>query len=402
VAVRIDRVEREFILDAAAEGRLYARIQAAGRTIPCRILASASDRLSLAPAEGAAPRLTVRQRVSVYFDFRGQGVAFESLVLASAPAAIELSLPEAMYRSLSRRWPRVPPPHGLSVEFLLPDADLKLDCPQTDEWAEVELPELREGLDSRNLSVLVESFKAKASTLASEGRVVMYKDRGPADIAEDMAARLGRVLFVPSTLTGLPLADPYPSGRIVTRDMAEDYEGPTALAGGSRLSAYLAQRAAMGLSSGIWCPVVYYRYAVGVVILANGPDRPRALDFAAVDLAWEFSRILAFFLRRHGYFAAQGDGEGSRGGSIVDASAVGLLVVLPADGPRLTLGASIRLRLKVAERSIVCVARVARRYEEGGTHYYGLAFQDLTAVDMAELAQSLYGAPEAVPQGVGG
>lgn len=386
MAVRIDRVEREFILSAAAESRLDARIQAAGRTISCRILASTKDKLSLAPTSGRVPRLSPRQHVSVYFDFRGQGVAFESIVLGTANE-IELGFPEAMYRSLSRRWPRVPPPHGLSVEFFLPDADLKLDCPESEEWVEVELPELREGLDSRNLAVLVGSFKTKASVLASEGRVVMYKDRGPADMAEDMVARLGRVLFVPSTLSGLPLADPYPSGRIVTRDMAEDFEGPASLAGGSRLAAYLAQRAAEGLSSAIWCPVIYYRYTVGVVILSNGPDRPRALDFAAVDLAWEFSRVLAWFLRRHDYFPAQGSGDAVREGSIVDATPAGLLVVLPRDGPRFNLGASLRLRLGVEGRSIPCVARVARRYEERGTRYFGLAFQNLSAGDMAEVAR---------------
>jgi len=401
VAVRIDRVEKEFILSAAAESRQDVRVQAAGRTIACRILSSANDRLSLSPSSAAVPRLSPRQRVSVYFDFRGQGVAFETIVYATSPS-IELGFPEAMYRSLSRRWPRVPPPRGLNVEFLLPDADLKLDCPESEEWIEVELPELREGLDSSNLVSLIESFKSKASSLASEGRVVMYKDRGPADLAEDLAARLGRVLFVPSTLSGLPLADPYPSGRIVTRDMAEDFEGLASLASGSRLSAYLSQRAAAGLSSAIWCPVLYYHYTVGVVILSNGPDRPRALDFAAVDLAWEFSRVLAWFLRRHDYFSAQGAGEAVREGSIVDATPAGILVVLPHDGPRFNLGASLRLRLGVEGRSIPCVARVARRYEERGARYFGLAFQNLAADDMAEVARALYGAAEAVPQGKGG
>ncbi|HTX73278.1 MAG TPA: PilZ domain-containing protein [Rectinemataceae bacterium] len=402
MAVRIDRVEREFILTAASEARIEARIQAAGRTIPCRMVSSRQDVLSLAPQAGATVRLSPRQRVSVYFDFRGQGVAFESLVLSSASEAIELGFPESMYRSLSRRWPRVPPPQGLGVDLLLPDADLKLDCPESDEWMEVELPELREGLDSRNLNLLVESFKGKASALASEGRVIMYKERGPADIAEDMVAKLGRVLYVPSTLSALPLADPYPSGRIITRDMAEDYEGPSAMAGGSRLAAYLAQRASSGVNSSIWCPVVYYRYTVGVVILSNGPERPRALDFAAVDLAWEFSRVLAWFLKRHGYFAAQGSGDAARAGSIADATPAGLLVVLPPDGPRFNLGASIRLRLSFAGKTIVCVARVARRYDEAGSRYFGLAFQDLAAPDMAELARNLYGSPEAVPAGKGG
>jgi hypothetical protein len=78
-------------------------------------------------------------------------------------------------------------PKGLSVELLLPDTNRSLDFPKSGSWCDVELPELREGLDPTDLKTLVGSFKDKASKIASEGRVVMYKDRGPGDIAEEMA-----------------------------------------------------------------------------------------------------------------------------------------------------------------------------------------------------------------------
>jgi hypothetical protein len=396
VAVRIDRVEREFILGTAAETKTEARLRAAGRSLKCRVVAADGGKVGFA-AEGTTAPFSLRELVSVCFDFRGQAVAFDAPVIRSASGMVELGIPESMYRSLSRRWARVCRPKSLSVDFLLQDIELSLDCPESEEWADVELPELRAGLDPSNLSALVDSFKAKASAIASEGRVSMYKERGPADIAEEMAARIGRILYVPSTLGPLPQSDPYPAGRIVTREMAEDFEGASSVAQGSKLSAYLRARAVAGLSSGLWCPVVYYHYAVGVVHIANGPDRPRALDFGAVDLAWEFSRILAWFLKRHGYFAQSATGAAPKRGSIVDASPSGLLAALPVGGPKIEQGSVIRLRLGLKHKNIVCSGKVARRYDEGGMSFCGIAFMDISAQDMATLSLDLYGEEEDLP-----
>jgi hypothetical protein len=393
VAVRIDRIEREFILGAAAESKTEARLRAAGRSLKCRVIAAGDGSVGFATG-GTAPLFSPRELVSVCFDFRGQAVAFDAAVIKSSSGIVELRLPESMYRSLSRRWARVSLPKNLSVDFLLPDSELSLDCPESEEWVDVELPELREGLDSSNLRALIDSFKAKAAAMASEGRVIMYKDRGPADIAEEMAARIGRVLYVPSALGELPQSDPYPAGRIVTREMAEDFEGAATMAQGSKLSAYLRGRAAEGLSSGLWCPVIYYRYAVGIVHIANGPDRPRALDFSAVDLAWEFSRLLAWFLKRHGYFAESAGGSAPKRGSIIDASPSGLLAALPLGGPKIEQGSVIRLRLILKDTSIVCSGKVARRYSDAGMSFCGIAFMDLSAQDIATLSLGLYGEEE--------
>jgi hypothetical protein len=400
VAVKIDRVEREFILGAAAETKTEARLRAAGRSLKCRVVAAEGGRVGFATV-GTAPAFSPRELVSVCFDFRGQAVAFDAPVIKSASGLVELGIPESMYRSLSRRWARVSRPKDLSVDFLLQDTELSLDCPESEEWVDVELPELRAGLDSSNLSALVDSFKAKASAIASEGRVVMYKDRGPSDIAEEMAARIGRILYAPSTLAALPQSDPYAAGRIITREMAEDFEGAATVAMGSKLSAYLRGRAAEGLKSGIWCPVVYYHYAVGIVHIANGPDRPRALDFGAVDLAWEFSRILAWFLKRHGYFAQSATGAAPKRGSVIDASPSGLLAVLPVGGPKIEQGSVIRLRLGLKDKKIVCSGKVARRYDEGGMSFCGIAFMDLSAQDMAALSLGLYGEEEDLAAGGG-
>ena len=404
MAVSIDRVEREFILVSAAQAKIEARLRAAGRSLKCLVSAAGDESVSFSTAS-VPPHFAPRELVSVCFDFRGQAVAFDAPVIKSTSNGLVLGLPESMYRSLSRRWTRVRPPKDLTVDFLLADSNLRLDCPESDEWVDVELPELREGLDSRDLAALVDSFKAKAQSMASEGRVVMYKDKGPSDVAEEMAARMGRILYVPSTLGALPFTDPYSSGRIVTRGMAEDYEAsaipsssPTE-ASDSRLSLYLRGRAVKGLCSALWCPVVYYKYTVGMVLMSNDASRSSPLDLGAVDLAWEFSRVLAWFLKRHGYFASSNsESEIARSaphrGGIVDASPSGLLAELPVGGPSIDQGAVIHLRLGLRGRGIVCSGKIARRYNEGGMSFCGIAFIDLSTQDRAFLSRELYGDAE--------
>jgi hypothetical protein len=408
MAVRIDRVEREFILGVASEAKLEARVQAPGASLSCRLDGADRHRLRLRPSRGRIPFIPRRERVSVYFDFRGQGMAFESPVLGSVEGSIDLELPEAMYRDLSRRWPRVKEPKNLQAQFLIPGDELRLECPESDEWGEIRPPEAGDGLEHGDFPSLVESFKVRSRSLASEGRVVLYREKFPADLAERYASRLGRVLFVPSTLSGLPIADPYPEGRLVTRNMVEDIEGPSSWTGSGRFDLYLARRAKEGLNSAIWCPVLYCRYTVGMVLVSNGPDRPRALDLDSVDLSWAFARNLAWFLRRHGYFAATRSGEAPSGDAlgaeapavparVIDASPSGILAALPQRGPRVKPGFSLGLRLRLGDEDLLCEARVARGFEDSESRFYGLTLGGLPAAHVASMTRGLYGDAGAIP-----
>ncbi|HRY55554.1 MAG TPA: PilZ domain-containing protein [Spirochaetia bacterium] len=394
MAVRIEMVEREFILGSAAETGLPARLQASGRTLSCRLMKVAKEGILLATAAGPAG-FHPREKVSVFFDFRGQTVVFDSRVLKSGPSTVELDPPEAMYRSLQRRWPRVPNPRGISVDLMLPGAGLELDCPESREWVEVERPEAYPGLDTESLAKLVDSFKALASAIADEGRVVMYKGRGPADYAEEMAARLGKALFLPSLSGPLPEEDPYEPKRLVTRELAEDYEGPSASAADSLLASCLAEKAAEGQRSLLWCPVSYYRYTVGMVMLCSGS---RELGYEALDLAWDFSRLLAWFLKRHRYFAAMEEARSKGASAVVDASPAGLLVRLPAEGPGAKIGTTLKLALSHGGKNLVCDARIARCYDEGHARYYGIAFRELPLEESSALAAELYGGPTGLPE----
>jgi hypothetical protein len=388
MAARIEKVEKEFILMAAAESALPVLIQAAGRSLSCRLSGADQSLLRFSPSKEESSPFRAWETVSARFDFRGQPMAFTTKVRRSGQGLLELASPEIMYRDLLRRWPRVQAPRGFSARLLLPGFGLSLSCPESREYAEVEEPEANFGAPS--LAALAEEFRRRAAELSDEYRVIMFKDgRGPADAAEGIASALGRVVFVPSTASGLPIVDPYPEGRLVTQSDLEDFEGPLSLAGDSALGGYLASRAHRGLIAALWCPILYYRYVIGLVYLGSSTLRP--FDLRAVDFAYGFSRSLAWSLKRYGYFEATAPQSDLCPASLIDLSPSGLLLSLGRGMPVLKPSATLDLVLEspLGEKSLK--ARVARHFSAGKEAFYGLAFEALPESEASELANGLYG-----------
>lgn len=403
MASRIDRVEKEFILVSASESATPARVQAQGRTLPCNFATANKDLIRLSFRNSEASILKAWETVSVYFDFRGQGFVFESTVRKAAPASLELSFPESMYRGLSRRWPRVAPPRDLSVEIVLPDGGLKLACPVSREYVEVDLPASRGGLRTESLASLVESFRAKAEDMCDENRVVMFKEgKGPGDFAEELVAVMGRSLFVPSFLSGLPLVDPYPDGRVILKDEIENFDDDISIERSGKLRDFLEARGREGWAAGLWCPVRYYRYTVGVVSMLGRAGSRKPFDFRALDFAWDFSSLLAWFLKRHGYYDNGRMEPTPRKGAVVDASPTGFLVGLGAGQPRFRPGTLVDLRVHFSGGERVCRGRVARRFDKDGRSYYGLALEGLDDDAALLFSRDLYGDAASTIAGLGG
>jgi len=415
VASRIERIEREFIIGSASEAGTMARIHGSGHTFHCRLERPTKELVRFASKVPEDFSLRPYEVVSVYFDFQGQSMAFVARVKRSSRGLLEIDWPDAMHRSLSRRWPRIAFPRGLGLSIILPDAALDLHCPICREYYSVETPAIESSNLGDSLDALVKRFREKASTMAADCRVSMFKEGcSPRDPAEELAARSGRVVYVPSARSGLPIADPYPESRIVTRKDLEDLEGVVSLAGASRFGAYLAKRAEDGLVSALWCPISFYRYCIGVVHLENRLTHPKVLDFSAVDLAFEFARRLAFFLKRNGYYkpakariASEPKSEAvvtidGSPVSILDASPSGARVSLRPEDPVLKQGSRIELSISHKGGSLLANARVARRGDMDGNPFYGLAFEGLGPEAEEILALGLYGETGEALLGQGG
>ena len=387
-------IEREFILNQVMRGGLEVLLFATGKSVSTRLRQFDKTSMVLETKPADAARYRAWETVSVYLHYQGQRLTFPSKVRKVEGGKILLDLPERMLKAPQRRAVRVPPPRGLKLEFFLQNERVRIDCPEAQEYFDIEMPETREGFDVSSMNALLESFKAKADILYSKCGVVMFnKGRKPETIEERMIAQLGRVLLVTSTMSPLPAADPYPEGRIVTQTMSDAFEGPSIFLEGSDLERSRTAKAKNGVVSELFCPILYYQYVLGYIYVMNDSTRRSCLDFRAVDFAWEFARILAYNLKSHRYFTAAGhfDPDPYEPG-VLDLSVGGCLLHLPRASfkVKLKLGAVIDLRISTGERKLSFKGRVARRTEDKENEYYGVAFINPEQESVDALKSALY------------
>ncbi len=393
---RVSIVETEFILRSAMESRLPLRLLGAGKSVRALVREVRKDALVLDAPVLEKRRLNPWENLCAYFNFRGKDMTFSSKVLRQEGGRISLAYPDRILRSPARKHPRIPSPRDFSLEITLENEKLRLNYPQCGEYSDVSLPDLREGFDTSSLHSLLDSFRARSSGMASECRAVLFKERKPEAIEEALLAHYGRTLFIPSTGSPLPSVDPYPESRIITASMAREFEGPASAREGSRFDRALAEKPGKGINAEVWCPIQYFQYVVGYVYLANRGDRAVAMDFSVVDCAWEFSRILAYYLKVQNYFKPEGEAKSrSHNAAIVDLSASGCLLSIPKTtmAMRIKNGSMLEMRLSYPEGSLHTRGRVVRRYDEKEGAYYGVSFLDIPLEEMRVFFPKLYELP---------
>lgn len=396
MAEKVSLVESEFILRETQQLKIPVRLHGAGKTLTSRVQEIRKDSVVMDSGGAETRRFSPWETLSAYFDFRGKDMTFTARVLRQDGLSLSLEYPERLLRSPMRKHPRVPCPKGFSLEIMLENEKVRLNYPQCGEYCDVSLPDLHQGLDVSTLSSLIESFRARSGDMASECRVVIFKDREPSGIEEKALAHFGKTLFIPSTKSPLPSADPYPEPRIITAEMMSDFEGPDALMEGSHFELAMVSKIGRAVNAEVWCPIQYYQYVVGYVYLANAADRPRSMDFSVVDCAWEFSRILAYYLKTCNYFKPEEDSAPvTHAAGVVDLSASGCLLSIPqtAMAMRIKTGSMLDLRLIHPDGSFATRGRVVRRYDDKDGAFYGVLFLDFKTDDMRALYPKIYELP---------
>jgi len=396
MAENVNLVETEFILREAQQHNIPIRLHGAGKTISARIVDIKRDSIFFSLQEAEKKNIGAWETLSAYFDFRGTDMTFSSKTVRFDRGQLVLAYPEHLLRSPARKHPRVPCPKGFSLEIMLENEKVHLNYPQCGEYSDVSLPDLREGFDITSMNTLVESFRARLSGMATESKVVLFKERAPETIEEILLAHFGKTLFIPSTKSALPSEDPYPEPRIITAAMVSEYEGASAIMEGSRFERALVSKIGRAVNAEVWCPIQYFQYVVGYVYLANKADRPISMDFSVVDYAWEFSRILAYYLKTQNYFKPNQKSEPiTHAAAIVDLSASGCLLSIPKTtlSMRIKTGSLLDMNIKHPEGVLSSKGRVVRRFDDKEGAYYGVSFLDLEEKDLLVLYPEIYEIP---------
>ncbi len=394
----VSLIEKEFLLKTVCQNALPVHFHGLSTSATGHIEGSDRETMTVSLVDPVDDgHFALFEHVTGYFDCHGTTYAFDTTVRTLKKREMSIDLPTKLLRSLQRTYVRVRKPRDVRVRFHLANEDIKLDYPICQEYVSVDQARGSESLSAKGIQELILRFKESVAPKSSENTIVMFRTRSPEQYEETLISKTGRVLFVPSTTSGLPKNDPYAEGRIITEKIEEQYEDPDYFVTGSRFERLLAEKNARGVTSEIWCPIVYYQYVVGYIYLANrGPDA-LSFDINMVDYLWDFSRVLAFSLKQSGYFQCEVQGSRAVGhrAEILDMSPGGMLISIPRDEIRTPIkeGSVFSVQISLGGKSVDCAAKVLRRFADEDTVSYGTTFIDLSPQDVISLYEFLYRRP---------
>jgi len=338
---------------------------------------------------------SICEHITGYFDCHGHTYAFESTIRDIKEHQLKIDPPVRLLRSLQRKFVRVRKPRDMSISIHLPNEEIRLGYPICPEYVSVEELLQSEDYDGLQLAEIIGAFRGNLSKICSCNTIIMFRTKKPEMYEETLITETGKVLFIPSTSSELPKNDPYPEGRIVTASIEEQFEDPNYFVEGSKYEKLLNKKKSVGISSEIWCPIVYYQYVVGYIYVAQHNDE--SFDISMVDRLWDFSRILAYQLKTSGYFAKEEirSEPVKHKPAIMDMSPGGMLVSLPEGDIRNPVkeGSVFATEISFEGKTVKCTARVIRRYVEKDSVSYGTTFLDLRPQDIMNLYEFLYHAP---------
>ena len=158
---------------------------------------------------------------------------------------------------------------------------------------------------------------------------------------------------------------------------------------------YLRDKRSKGVLSELLCPVIFQEYVIGYVHLRNTDQNLPPFDLDLVDLMGQFAKILAYSLRRNGYFKDAPKNEKKYGANIIDISASGALFSSDQTGlaQSLVVGSEIDLELKAGNRSVTMAGKIVRRFSDASSHFFGVDFRDMKAEDLRFIFELLDGDP---------
>lgn len=392
----VAQIEKEFLLKTLIQNKQIVRFH--GFTTTGTGIITVMDRLTITVALTETfddSSFSICEHITGYFDYHGTTYAFDTTVRETNLKHMKIDPPAKLLRSLQREYVRIRKPKNIQVQFYLANEEIRLNYPVCPEYISVDDIQPTSYFSGKKITDMIAAFKEKVADKCKSNTILMFRNKKPETFEEELISKTGKVLFIPSTSSCLPKNDPYPEGRIITEQIEESFESADFFIAGSQFEKMLKEKKSRNITSEIWCPIVYYQYVVGYIYLVNSGTE--SFDVSMVDFIWDFSRALAFELKRSGYFA----GEIQTGSpihhkaAILDMSPGGMLISLPESEIRTPIreGSIFAVDISLNKNEVHCSAKVARRFEENGAVSYGTTFINLSPENLINLFEFLYRRP---------
>lgn len=394
---KVNRIEREFVLKSLAEKRIPATARWAADRVEVLVKEITEKAVVVEPQR--AIKWRAGDPVEVFFVFQNNNHTFSSRILEVEAGRCRIAMPGSLYKSLQRQFDRVRSPEGFNVSFRLAGAgSIELVFPVSGASpanTPQPQPQPDRAFDPAAIKELVEQFNEKARAEASEGRIVMMRNRAATSYEELIMQATGKALWVPSTDEDFPNRSPVPEPRVLTKADIVKYERSCGTDAGlilSRIADILYRKRREGIESELCWPLFHQRYFVGYLHLLTRAGVPR-IGSALVEWVGQFGVILGYSLEHSGYYKDEGVHARPYQAEPVDLSASGLLFAHPDKElyKKLLVHSDIQVGLRARTRRMTVGARVIRKLMDRDRVYVALRFLEISPEDFRYLYETLYG-----------
>lgn len=394
MAQEIKRIEKEFIFKTLADKNAPISVHLGSKRYSGRLQGFSGQRVSIS-VDSAFPR-KAPESVTIYFSFRGTSMTATCSVFNLNPEGLVINLPEKVFRDLSRSFERVQPEGEIGVSLLLDGVTYKLDLPSSESFYDpTSVPALDNKFDPTRIAQLLQGFREKVGELASENKIVMFRERKHANILERLISTSGKILILPlDQLRAFTNENPKQRAFLNTHeDLIRIFReiGMDPMAGMNTIQVFSQKRRASGIWHELYCPVLYKEYVVGYLQLIRSEAQKEPFSASAVAFVLQFSRLLSYSLQRNGYFKEAAVRQQFDKAELVDISGSGILFSYPLNGPSLELYADLDLKIHAGSREIPVKGRIMRLYRDSRLVYVGVQFLEIDEEDMQFLLSYIYG-----------
>ena len=395
MATPIKRIEKEFLLKALYDEQIPV-MYLKGQTQYIFTLEKPAKGQMFFKADRPVEGLKARKKLDLMFDYRGQVIIFTVEVSTFKEELIVAIEPEFLYKNLERSFSRVSTSTELEVQFSFSGDRYSLSYPKVNDYEKVNEEEFIKSIDPKNLSGLIDQMAAWIKGYASGYKLIIFKDVKPSSTEERILAETGKTFYLPSTQDNFPIEDPYPKKRLITEEIFKRYLESTGVDlqfVDDACARFVRQKRESGILSDLWVPILFQEYVIGYIHIWINSDGKAPFDYGVIDTLYQFAKILANSLRVNGYFERGKMKNDPFGGKVIDISASGLLFAYPnsAFATALLPNSELSVRLSSPRRTVICKAKIVRRYKDSVHAYFGCRFMDMVPEDLRFLFEYIYG-----------
>jgi hypothetical protein len=392
----VQGIEKEFILKALYNEQspvrcIYNRVE-----YTLTIDKIAKSELSFKPNQPVTG-LSQGKKIDLTADYKGMSVVFVIEVSGVERDRFSAPIPDVIYKDLDRAYPRLIFPTDLQIKFsflkeryFFPISD---DTEAKPLAGDDLLPD-----DLKEFNEITAKMSQWVKEMEGAYKLVLFKDAKLATLEEQIVAKTGKCLFLPSSAGRLPESDPDPKNRVITAALFIEYLKTIGILHNyfeAAMTQFIKTKQSKNIGADVWVPLRFKEYVIGYIhFWTTKPDAP-PLAFDAVKTIYQYANSMVFILKEKAYFdafilkdkfvAAQG----------VDISAGGVQFACshPYITALLILDSELLIRLITPKRNVNLKARVLRRYDEKGFAYAGCHFFDPAPEDIRFLFEYIYGKP---------